>query len=163
GSVEDVRIAEQTVKKANAAVAAEEAELTRIKNLGGAAEVAVRAAEVQIEAKQRQIDKAKLELKNYVLRSPGKGKILRSFVNVGEALGSNPQGRAMEFAPDGPLIVRAEIEQEFAAHVRAGMKAKVQDYDVNNEHVWHGKVKRLSDWISKRRSQVFEPGQINDV
>jgi multidrug resistance efflux pump len=163
GSVEDVRIAEQTVKKAHAAVDAELAELARIKNLGAGAEVAVKATDVQIEAKQRQIDKAKLDLKNYVLRSPAKGKILRSFVNVGEALGSNPQRPAMEFAPVGSLIVRAEIEQEFVGHVKKGMKARVYDYDASNDHVWRGEVERVSDWISKRRSQVYEPMQFNDV
>jgi multidrug resistance efflux pump len=161
GSKEDVRIAEAVVRKARAAVEAEEAELQRIKNMD--VDVAVEAADVQIKAKQRQVAKAKLDLREYVLRSPGKGKILRSFVNVGEALGSNPQRPAMEFAPDGPRIVRAEIEQEFASHVRAGMKARIYDYDASNDHVWHGQVARLSDWISKRRSQVFEPMQFNDV
>jgi len=163
GSVEDVRIAEQTVKKANAAVEAEQAELHRIKNLGAAAEVGVRAADVQIEAKQHQVKKAELDLNDYVLRAPGKGKIMRSFVNVGEALGSNPQRPAMQFAPAGELIVRAEVEQEFASRVHAGMKAKISDYDARNEHVWEGEVTRTSDWIDKRRSQLFEPMQFNDV
>ena len=161
GSVEDVRIAEETVKKAKAAVEAEQAELRRIEHLD--VTIAVEAAEVEIKAKERQIKKAKLDLTNYVLRSPGKGKILRTFVNVGEALGSNPQRPAMEFAPAGERIVRAEIEQEFAGRVRAGMKAKIYDYDASNEHVWEGEVARLSDWISKRRSQLFEPMQFNDV
>ena len=82
---------------------------------------------------------------------------------AGEALGSNPQRPAMEFAPEGQRIVRAEVEQEFASRIRAGMKAKIYDYDASNEHVWKGEVVRVSDWISKRRSQVYEPLQFNDV
>jgi len=101
GSAEDVRIAEETVKKAKAAVEAEKAELARIEHLD--VTVGVEAAEVDVKAKERQISKAKLDLKNYVLRSPSKGKILRSYVNVGEAMGSNPQRPAMEFAPAGDL------------------------------------------------------------
>jgi len=161
GSQQDVRMAEAAVKKARAGVEAEKAELERIKNMD--ASIAVEAADVEIKAKERLVSKAKLDLTNYVLRAPSKGRVLRSFVNVGEALGSNPQRPAMEFAPAGELIVRAEIEQEFASRVKAGMKAKIYDYDATNEHVWDGDVVRLSDWILKRRSQVHEPMQFNDV
>lgn len=163
GLAEDVGIAEATIKTAKSAVEAENAELDRIKGMATSAKTAVKAADVEIKAKERLIKKAKLELTNYVLLAPRKGKILRSFINVGEAIGSNAQRPALEFAPAGELVVRAEIEQEFASHVRVGMKAKIADYDASNEHVWDGQVTELSAWISKRRSQVFEPMQFNDV
>lgn len=158
---EDVRIADESVKQAEAAVEAEKAYLEALREQNP--RIAVEAADVEILAKQAQIAKATLDLEHYVLRSPGKGKILRRFVNVGEAIGANPHRPAMEFAPEGELVVRAEIEQEFAGKVKKGMKAKIQDYDTTNPAVWEGEVTELSHWITKRRSQVYEPLQFNDV
>jgi multidrug resistance efflux pump len=161
GTQEDVRMAEATVKSAQAAVEAEKAELDRIRNVDP--KIAVEAAEVEVKAKEQQLNKAKLDLEQHVLLAPSDGMILRSFVNVGETLGSNPQRPAMEFAPAGELIVRAEVEQEFASRVKKGMKAKIYDYDATNEHVWDGELFRVSAWISQRRSMLFEPRQFNDV
>jgi multidrug resistance efflux pump len=162
GSQQDIDIAEAMLEKAKAGVAAEESELERISNRNP--QLAVEAADLEIEAKERQLEKAKWDVGQYILRAPEDGKILRSFVRLGETLGTNPMRPAMQFAPDSAeRIVRAEVEQEFASRVRVGMKAKIQDYDISNDEVWDGEVIRISDWIEKRRSQVFEPMQFNDV
>jgi len=61
-----------------------------------------------------------------------------------------------------PLIVRAEVEQEFAGRVAVGQKALVQD-DATGGGSWRGQVKSLSGWYSHRRSMLLEPLQFNDV
>lgn len=161
GSREDVDIAQRSVEKAEAAVRAEEAELERIKAMNP--ELGVETAELEIQAKEQQLKKAKLDLEHFIVRAPADGKILRSFVTLGETLGSNPMRPAMQFAPDGERIVRAEVEQEFAGSVRPGLKATVQDYDATDSTVWEGEVSRVSGWIADRRSKQFEPLQFNDV
>ena len=59
--------------------------------------------------------------------------------------------------------MRAEAEQEYAARLREGAKASIQDDAAADEHRWSGTVERVSDWVARRRSVVFEPNQVNDV
>ena len=87
---------------------------------------------------------------------------MRLQVGVGEWLGSVPKQSAVQFLPAGPRIVRAEVEQEFANRVSVGQAAEVHD-DSKAGPTWRGKVARMSDWYTHRRSIVQEPLQFNDV
>jgi len=161
---EDVTIAEKNVEKARRAVDAEQAELRRLQRIDPT--LAVDAAKLDVKSKKQQLDKAKADLTRYTLLAPSKGRILRCTLTVGEVLGGGGNMMtkpAIEFWPDGePLIIRAEVEQEYAGLVREGMKATVRDYDASGT-AWQGEVVRVSGWISKRRGQVFEPREYNDV
>ena len=57
----------------------------------------------------------------------------------------------MLFAPAGLRVVRAEVEQEFAHRVQAGMTATIQD-EANNQVTWQGRVKRLGAAYLPKRS-----------
>jgi multidrug resistance efflux pump len=83
-------------------------------------------------------------------------------VSVGETLGASARQPAVLFCPNDPRIVRAEVEQEFAGRVSLGQKADIED-DATGGHKWTGKVERVSDWYSQRRSVLLEPLQFNDV
>jgi hypothetical protein len=67
------------------------------------------------------------------------------------------------FCPDGQRIIRAEVEQEFARDVAVGQAAAVQDDTTADGPIWHGRVFRVSDWYTRRRSILQEPLQLNDV
>jgi hypothetical protein len=54
------------------------------------------------------------------------------------------------------------VEQEFTGRVAVGQPALIQD-DTSGAVTWRGKVRRLSDWYSHRRSIWQEPLQLNDV
>ena len=71
--------------------------------------------------------------------------------------------QAIVFRPDGPLVVRAELDQEFLGRVRAGMTATVTDDVRPDAPVWKGKVEGVGNWVARRRSIVLEPGEMNDV
>ena len=66
------------------------------------------------------------------------------------------------FCPDGPRILRAEVEQEFASRLSLNQTVVVRD-DSTNSPLCTGKLTRISDWYSHRRSMVQEPLQFNDV
>jgi hypothetical protein len=84
-------------------------------------------------------------------------------VAKGETLGPQPRTPAIEFYPtEKPLIVRAEVEQEFAGHVTVGKPARIED-DTRAGKSWKGKVIRVSDWYTHRRSVHLEPLNYNDV
>src|SRR5262249_24120437 len=77
--------------------------------------------------------------------------------------GSTETGRpATQCGPAGPRIVGAEVEQEFASRVEKGQIALIHD-DSSSGPTWRGRVVRLSDWYTHRRSMLQEPLQFNDV
>jgi hypothetical protein len=55
-----------------------------------------------------------------------------------------------------------EVEQENAARVFIGQPAEIED-DSRTGGRWKGKVVRVSDWFTHRRSMLLEPTQFNDV
>jgi multidrug resistance efflux pump len=115
-----------------------------------------------LEAKQVVLRKAEQGLKECTVRAPFAGTPLRVLVSVGEVLGPSARQPAVLFCPNEPRIVRAEVEQEFAVRVAVGQKATIVD-DATGGGEWTGKVERISDWYSQRRSILLEPLQFNDV
>jgi len=160
GSAEDVKAAEALVGEAQAGVKAEQAKLEVLR--AQKPRVAVELADINVRAKKEDVEKAKLALRECVVRAPKKGKILRRLTSVGEVLGANPKLPALQFCPSGERIIRAEVEQEFAGRVVKGMKAHIHD-DATGGGEWQGEVVRVSDWYTQRRSVTLEPLQFNDV
>jgi multidrug resistance efflux pump len=159
-SAGEVKSAAALVAKAKAGVKAEKAKLAVVESVDPNA--AVRLAELDVQAKEKQLEKAKLGLKECTVFAPFKGTVLRSNIGVGQVLGSNPQQPALLLCPSGPRIVRAEVDQEWAHRVAVGQTARIQD-DSTDGGEWRGKVVRLSDWYTRRRSMLLEPLQFNDV
>jgi HlyD family secretion protein len=119
-------------------------------------------AEADVAAKQAQLDQAKRSQDDCLVRAPVNGTALRVLVSAGDVLGSEPKQPTILFCPEGQRIIRAEVEQEFAGRVALGQFASVQD-DASSGATWKGKVTRISDWYTHRRSILQEPFQFNDV
>jgi multidrug resistance efflux pump len=160
GPMEDVKVAAATVEALRSALKGEQAKLRGLEALDP--QVGVTRAEQKVEACKAQVDKAEFALKQCQLTAPCKGTVLRLNVAEGDTLGPNPRQPAVEFCPAGPRIVRAEVEQEWAGRVYKGQPAWIQD-DASAGASWRGRVSRISDWFTHRRSMVMEPLQLNDV
>jgi HlyD family secretion protein len=160
GSEQDAKSADAIVHKAEEGVKAREAELAAIKAVDP--QTAIDLAKQDVDAKHVDLEKAELALKECTVTAPAKGTVLRLSVSPGEVLGPTPRMPALMFCPDSPRIIRAEVEQEFADHVTLGQTAAIQD-DATSTGSWTGKVTRLSDWYTHRRSILMEPLQYNDV
>jgi multidrug resistance efflux pump len=160
GSKEDIESANLLVKKAETAVAAEQAKLAALEALKPS--IAVELAHKDVAVKQAQLRKAEQGVKECTVVAPYAGTPLRILASVGETLGPNPRQPALYFCPDGPRIVRAEVEQEFADRVEEGHNVLIED-DSTGRGSWHGKVQRVGNWYSQRRSILLEPLQFNDV
>jgi multidrug resistance efflux pump len=160
GTREDVLILEKKVAKAAAGVRAKQKEMEAVQAMD--ANDAVRAAEVKLADKKEQIKAAEKGIEECVIRAPKDGSLLRVLVNLGEVLGPNPQRPALVFCSNGPRIIRAEVEQEFAGRIKLGQNATIRD-DATGSGNWKGKVTRVSDWYAHRRSILFEPMQYNDI
>jgi multidrug resistance efflux pump len=160
GSEADVSAAEDMAQAAEAIAKAEQAKLDLLKLQDPS--FGARQAEALLSEKQAQLRNAERGLRECTVWAPTNGVVERILISEGEALGPTPQSPAVMFAADGPRIIRAEVEQEWADHVALGMTAAVQDFSATGP-TWHGRITRLSDWYTHRRSIMLEPLQFNDV
>lgn len=126
------------------------------------AQYAVRAAEARLAAAVADKELAQKSVDECVLKAPADGVILRLQASVGGNLapGYIP---AVVFAPAGKRVVRAEVDQEYLAKVKAGQVVEIQDESRLDSPTWKGKVTRVSKWVAQRRTLILEPGEINDV
>jgi multidrug resistance efflux pump len=159
-SDETLSSASEIVASLEATIAAEKANLRGIETMNPEHDITL--ARLNVEAKRAQQKKALYALRHCTMWAPCKGTVLRILVSAGEVLPSTPRQPAVWFCPSGPRIVRAEVEQEFARFVTVGQSAVIQD-DSTGTGSWRGRVKRLSDWYTQRRSIFPEPLQLNDV
>jgi multidrug resistance efflux pump len=122
----------------------------------------VKKAEANVKARQAQLEQARRGLEECALKAPADGMVLRVLVSSGDVLGLQPKQPAVLFCPKGKRLIRAEVEQEFADRVVLNQRALIQD-DARAGGTWKGKVNRISDWYTQRRSVSLEPSQFNDV
>jgi multidrug resistance efflux pump len=148
------------VDKAEAAVRGKQKELAALEALNP--EVAVNLARKDVKDKDILVREAQLAMDKCIVRAPFAGTPLRVLINIGETLGPNPRQAAIQFCPDRPLIVRAEVEQEFADFIRNDQPTLIQNH-VTGDALGHGKVVSISRWYTQRRSALFDPLQLNDV
>jgi multidrug resistance efflux pump len=156
----DLDIAQNQVKEAEAMLQAEGKKLVELQLHDP--ETDVRRAAEEVKVKESRLRQAQEALKECGLRAPSDGKVMRVLVGRGEMLGATPRQPAIQFCPDGPRFIRAEVDQEFAYRVKVGAQVVVRD-DSNDSAAWRGRVTGLSDWYTRRRSILQEPMQFNDV
>jgi len=148
------------VKKLDAIVEVEKLKLQELSLFDPELDIA--RAEADVAGKQAQLDQANVGVQETVLKAPTDGLLLRMSVQPGEVLGGNPKFAAIQFAPKGPRIVRAEVLQEWASKVQPGQTVTIED-DTYMGAKWEGKVTRISNYFAQKRSPVIEPFMFNDV
>lgn len=159
-SVEMLSSTAARVKEFGEVVRSEEYKLATLRLQDPGVELQRAHAEVAtMRARWRQAEQA---LEEHTLRAPTAGHVLRIFVAAGEMLGTSQKRMAVQFCPDRPRIVRAEVDQSFAQRVQIGQPAIVED-DVLVGAAWRGRVEHLSDWYTQRREVADEQLQLKDV
>jgi multidrug resistance efflux pump len=118
------------------------------------AEIAV--ADAGIEAGRQKIKQAEYEVDVRSLRAPVAGRIVARNVHVGDVVSAQGAQPLVELLPDGPRIVRAELNEGFVAKVKVGMNAQVYS-EVDSSKVWPARVVRIGDVFG--RSKLSEEGQ----
>jgi multidrug resistance efflux pump len=160
---EDVDLYTKLAKSAENALKAEELKLKGLEL--DDPQLDITRAEQAVKEKQAVREQADYALKQCKLTAPVEGAIVRLNVSAGDLLGPQARQPAILFCPNTPRILRAEIEQEFAARriIYPGDSATIQDNDAPAA-TWRGKVLRLSDVYNSRRTVVQDlPFQLNDV
>jgi multidrug resistance efflux pump len=123
----------------------------------------VRAAEAKRAVAAVAREQARKAVNDCVLRAPSAGTVLRVQVSVGESVAPGSPLPPVTFRPDGPLVVRAELQQEFLGRVKPGMKATVRDDARPDSPTWSGTVQSVGHLVAPRKAILLEPGEMNDV
>ncbi|HEY1188084.1 MAG TPA: HlyD family efflux transporter periplasmic adaptor subunit, partial [Gemmata sp.] len=123
----------------------------------------LRGAEAKKAQAQIALKQAENVVRDCVLRAPAPGVVLRVNVSAGETAAPGGVQPAVLFRPDGPLVVRAELEQEFIGRVGPNMRAVITDDTRSDAPTWTGRVARVGAFVSRKRGPLFEPGEVNDV
>jgi HlyD family secretion protein len=122
----------------------------------------VRRAEAELRLQGTRVGQAEAELKELTLTAPGPGTVLRILAGPGDLVGGPGHKPVIYFCPEGPRLVRVEVEQEFAGLIRPGQPAAVRD-DSSEGASWQGKVRRVADWFGPHRVVLEEPRPEREV
>jgi multidrug resistance efflux pump len=150
----------QRVKEFEEVVKAEEKKLAGLELQDPV--VDLERVKAEVATMRARLHQAERVLQEHTLRAPEAGKVLRIFVAPSEYLTSPPKRMAIQFCPDRPRIIRAEVDQAFALRVEVGQPALVED-DGTSGISWRGSVTRISDWYTERRLIADEHLKLRDV
>ncbi|HUR55378.1 MAG TPA: biotin/lipoyl-binding protein [Gemmataceae bacterium] len=123
----------------------------------------VKAAEAKKAAADVAVRTAEKAVQDCVLRAPSAGTVLRVQTGPGESVSPGYPRAPILFRPEGPLVVRVELEQEFLARVSTGAKATIRDETRTDSPTWTGRVLSVAKYVGPKRTIVLEPGVLNDV
>ena len=105
-------------------------------------------------ALEAQIKVAEYGMKFAELKSEYDGVILRQNAHAGTTFGLQTRSPAFLIQPKGPLIVRAEVEQEFAYRLVKDMPVAVYN-EFMTTMKWTGKVVSIPDAFMPKRPLTF--------
>jgi multidrug resistance efflux pump len=165
---EEVIGARAEVKALEEQERAEREKLTELKTIDPA--LTVRKARAKLEYTRTQLNLARRQLDECTLKAPTAGTVLRIAVGVGDIVTGNPAqpiigagvSPVVRFHPDEPLLIRAEVDQEFADRVQVGQSAVIRD-DARSGASWRGKVQRVAGWYEHHRPATQDPAAFTDV
>jgi multidrug resistance efflux pump len=160
-SDEQLAVEQNKVKIAEGKVEAEKKGLIKVE--ASDPKGTIERAREDVKAKQARRDMARIAYVECDLYAPADGIVLRLFATPGEWVApGTPQRPAIQFCPAKARIVRVEVLQEWASKVAKGQVAYIED-DTRVGTQWKGKVVRVSEWFTHRRSILQEPFQYNDI
>jgi HlyD family secretion protein len=124
--------------------------------------LAVRKAKAKLESARTQRKRARHQFHECTLKAPTAGTVHHIAVGAGDIVTGNPAQPVVRFHPDEPLLIRAEVDQEFADRVQVGQPAVIRD-DARSGASWRGKVQRVAGWYEHHRPATQDPAAFTDV
>ena len=116
----------------------------------------ITVADAGVEADRQKIKQAEYEMQVRSLRAPAAGRIVARNVHVGDTVSTQGAQVLIELLPDGPRIVRAELNEGFVGKVKPGMSAQVYS-EADSSRTWLARVVRVGEVFG--RSKLNEEGQ----
>jgi membrane fusion protein, macrolide-specific efflux system len=116
----------------------------------------IKVAETGIEAAAQKLRQAEFEIDVRTLRAPVSGHIVARNTHIGDIVSAQGASDLVEILPDGPRIVRAELNEGFVAKVGVGMSAEVYS-EVDSARIYPARVTRIGEVFGP--SKLIETGQ----
>ena len=138
-----------------AALLAEKAEIAKLDALKRTnVEVLVKKAQAGVEQAKSLEAKARTAVELCTVKEKSAGIVEQINVSPGTVIGIGSRLNALWLVPDGPKVVHAEVEAEFAHRVTPAMYGRpVTIYDHNDPKLqYRGTFKRMSDSFLPKRS-----------
>ena len=108
---------------------------------------------------QAELGQARVDLSRRFIRALADGTILNMNINQGSYVKAYQSFG--DFAPSGPLAVKAEVDELFAQKLRLGQKAKISLY-AQQDTVATGKIVYLAPALSKKSIFSDQPSDFED-
>lgn len=116
-----------------------------------AATADTRMAEAALAAATTRLGIARFELDQRQIRSALDGQVVRRAVKRGDTVSAAALTEMFVIMPDAPLVVRAEIQEQFVRQISAGLEAEI--VSESDERVTTiGRVLRVGQFLDTRRS-----------
>jgi RND family efflux transporter MFP subunit len=148
--VMQTRLLERTRRAAKeqaiSAQALDEAEATMAALTGD-----LRSAEAAVALATARRDGALYEIERRQIRAPLSGRVARRSVKTGDVVSAATPTEMFVIIPDAPLIVRAEIQENFVRLVKPGMVAEIVS-ESDDRTSAPAKVLRVGAFLDNRRS-----------
>ncbi len=103
--------------------------------------------ESEIRELGAELRSANAEVSKRILRAPADGTLLDILLTRGSALGQ--YGKYAEFAPEGRLIARCEVDELFASEVKEGQNADIT-FVGSSDILATGKVIKTTPYLKKK-------------
>lgn len=136
-----------------------EAEVNNLKMEAEAARVRIDQARSRLKDLEAQLGYAQDEVARKTLKAPADGILLS--LNAWEGASINQLGTYGDFAPAGPVIVRAEIDELFADRLAQGQQAEIR-YMGSDSTIATGRVTYISPSLKKKSLFTQRAGDQED-
>ncbi len=136
-----------------------EAEVNNLKMEAEAARERIDQARSRLKDLEAQLGYAQAEVARKTLKAPADGILLS--LNAWEGASINQLGTYSDFAPAGPVIVRAEIDELFADRLAQGQQAEIR-YVGSDSTIATGRVTYISPSLKKKSLFTQRAGDQED-
>lgn len=123
-------------------------------------ELATAAAAILVA--QEKLKRELFEIEARRIRAPLDGRIVRRSAKPGDGASIFNVTELFLLAPETDRIVRAELDEQFVASVRAGQRARIL-LDHDGKHAFEGKVTRLGEVFGARKLASDDPNERQDT
>ncbi|QTN31210.1 efflux RND transporter periplasmic adaptor subunit [Akkermansiaceae bacterium] len=156
-SLKEMDLARHEVLLASARLEKCRARLEEALNMVRSEDLAV--AQADVTAEKVALKLAEEQLERRALRAPSAGRVLEVFLREGERTENGPM---ILFAPEGPLMVRAEVDEGFVGLVRPGQRASVMMPGSDGANV-QGVVSKVKPVMGEKRVFTREAHERLDI
>jgi HlyD family secretion protein len=117
---------------------------------------------VLAETARSRVEQAEYELERSMILAPADGMIVRRKVRPGDGVSTLNVTPLFVFAPDLPLIVRAELDERFMHRVKSGDRAQVIS-EADDSMIFPARVIRVGKVFGQQHLSADDPSQRQDV